>query len=424
VAPEGPSVASELGPAVAVLGIFDAADFGELLAGRIVERELRERLPLARVDLYAPLGERRPVALDGGRPALSLGPPEPSRKAELAARHDLVVVTGDVLHTRDELYAELYGLPEGEAERLCPSGFFVDGLDRDAQVAWHAVGVPFELDAAAADRVRTALRAGRVSVHDEGSHARLFAADVAAEIALVPHPAVLADRLFPADVLRKRIDYLRAMGWYPHEGSPVVVQEEADAESAGTPVVVLPLERPGRGATVGPDDQFRLPSEVTIADIAAAIAHAGAFVGTSAAGQATALAFGVSGAAGSREDLQARADAEFDALAALAEAEWAARATSRGTPSRLLQTLDQAEERYRALLRAYEERGERLVRERLRYAEIVAGLEAAEGGRSADAVSRELELQTRLEIAEAAEAEARYELERLRSQASGRAGHA
>src|SRR5204862_7486308 len=161
----------------------------------------------------------------------------------------------------------------------------------------------------------------------------------AAEIPVVPHPAVLADRLFAADVLRKRLDYLRAMGWYPEEGSPLVLQDEAGtapelaaAAHAGTVVVLLALEPWGQGgqAAAGPDRPFRLPSEVTLEDVTAAIAHAGAFVGTSAAGQATALAFGAparaSGqdvaSAGSREELQERADAELDGLAALAEAEW------------------------------------------------------------------------------------------------------
>jgi Polysaccharide pyruvyl transferase len=431
VAPEGKSAGSELGPSVAVLGMFDAADFGELLTGRIVERELRKRLPLARVDLYAPLGERRPVALDGGRPALSLGPPEGSRRAGLAARHDLVVIEGNVVHTRDDLFANAYGISVEEAERLQPSGFFVDGLgpelERRCPVAWHAVAVPFDLDPAGAVRVRRALESRRyVSVRDEQSRERLQAAAGAGEVPVLPHPAVLADRVFAADVLRKRVDYLRAMGWYPEEGSPVVVDDEAVAgeSAAGTSVVVLPLEPPSQPAAVGPERMFRLPTEVTLEDVTAAIAHAGAFVGTSAAGQATALAFGIPSRAGSREELQARADSELDQLAALAEAEWAARASSRGTLSRLLRTLEQAEERYQALLRAYEARGERLVRERLRYAEIVEGLEAAAGGRSAEAVSREAELQTRLEMAEAAEAEARYELERLRSQAAGPAERA
>ena len=161
---------------------------------------------------------------------------------------------------------------------------------------------------------------------------------------------------------------------------------------------------------------------MTLEDVTAAIAHAAEFVGTSDAGRMAALSFGVRSRAPGEEAeveslgrLQERADAELDALAALAENEWATRATSERTASELLQALEQAEARYQALLRAYEERGERLLRERMQYAEIVDGLEAAPGGRSPDVVSREAELESRLEIAAAAEAEARFELERARA---------
>ncbi len=437
----GVSLRSELVPSVALLGLFDTADYDALLTGRILQRELSRRLPLAHVDLYAPLGRERPLSLDGGRPSLSLGPPDSSRKAALARRTDLVVITGNVIHTRDDVYGELYDLPRTEAERLRPSGFFVDGLGaelaRACPVAWHAVGVPFDLDEPATERVRAALAsARRASVRDERSRQRLRHAGAAGAIDVLPHPAVLADRLFPADVLRKRLDYLRAMGWYPADGRPVLVQTDgwrpADvaevagkAAGLGPPIAVVQLDGPARDegvvdaiAALVPEQPSRLPAELTVEDVTAAIAQARAFVGTSAAGQAAARAFRVQ----SEDDadpagLQARVDAELDALAALAAEAWSARAAADGrTASELLHALQHAEERYAALLRVHDQRGEQLVRDRLRYAEIVEGLEAAAGGLPGDAVLRQSELETRLEIAAAAEAEARFALERLRAQ--------
>jgi hypothetical protein len=377
---------------VAVLGLFDAADYGELLRARILERELGRRLPLARVDRYAPLGEERPIALDGGRPALTLGAPERSRTAELAGRHDLVVVTGDVVHTRDDVYADLYGIPVGEAERLRPSGFFVDGLGGGCHVAWHHVGVPYELDAAEMQRVRSGLGSvAHVSVRGEASRERLLAAGSRSDIRAVPDPAVLADRLFPAEVLRKRLEYLRAMEWYPAEPRPVVVEGE-------------------------------LPTHLVLEDLVAAIAHARAFVAASAAGRAVALSFGIPPVDATvdeslRDELQRRVDAEYDALAALAERAWSARAASGSpAPADLLRALGHAEERYEALLRAYDRRGARLVEDRLRYAEIVEALEAAADGLAAEAVERAAELQNQLEVARAEEAEARFELQRLQAE--------
>jgi len=448
-------MSSELGPSVALLGIFDAADYGELLTARILERELRMRLPLARVDQYAPLGQGHPIALDGGRPALPLGPPDASRKSQLAEQHDFVVITGNVIHTRDDLYAQLYRIPAREADRLQPSGFFVDGLGPELEhrcpVAWHAVAVPFDLDPTEAQRVKNALSSRRhVSVRDRVSRERLLAIGSASDIAVVPDATVLAKRLFRTEVLRKRLDYLRVMDWYPVERPPVVVQGDAsiadraseiahEVGALNAPIVLAELTG-WRGddlfadtiAPLLPDPPFRLPTQLTLEDITAAIAHARAFVGTSPAGHSTALAFGVPSTAPTEglalalratageslvAELQDGMDSEFDELAALAERAWSARSTSEArTAAELLRALSQAEERYQALLRAYEERGERLVQERLRYAEIVEALEAASEGLSAETVSRGAELENQLEIALAAEAEARFELERLRAE--------
>jgi hypothetical protein len=116
-----------------------------------------------------------------------------------------------------------------------------------------------------------------------------------------------------------------------------------------------------------------------------------------------------------RAELQRQADAAFGELAAIAERSWSDRAgADPRTAAALAQALSQAEERYRALLRAHEARGERLVGERLKFAEIVDRLEEARGGLSAEAAERIAELENAVFTAQAAEAEARYELEQLR----------
>src|SRR5207244_11510504 len=118
---------------------------------------------------------------------------------------------------------------------------------------------------------------------------------------------------------------------------------------------------------------FRLPAIASLEDIAAAIANARAFVGTSTQGRSTALAFGVptwpleaNSALASepsvdermRTNLQHEVDAELDELAAIAERSWSDRiAASEPTPAELAQALSDSDERYAALLRAHEARG-------------------------------------------------------------------
>jgi hypothetical protein len=443
-APEAPN----LGPRIALWGTFDVPDYEALLLPRIFERELRARLPLAQVDAYSPLGYEHPIPLDGGRPALPLGTPNGRRKRELAERHDLVVVTGNVLHARDGHYLGLYGLTAETAPRLRPSEFFLDGLGGDLEercpVVWSAAGAPFELSTAEAARVRTALELRRhVSVRDDSSRVRLLATGGGRELAVVPDPTVLASRLFPADVLRKRLEYLRVLGCYPAEGRPILVQgdaapakEAADVAHAVTTryageAVVLAELQPGCAdaatdaiaAELG--DVFRLPAHASVEDFTAAIAHARTFVGTASS---VATGFGVPALhpsailgpapeTGPLAELQARVDAELDTIAALAERSWSRRLSREGhMPEKLAQALLQSEERYRALLQAHAARGERLVSERMRFAEIVERLEASDGTLPPEAALRIAELENAVFTAQASESEARVELEQLRNE--------
>jgi hypothetical protein len=375
-----------LGPRIALWGTFDVADYRTLLLPRIFERELLARLPLARVDVYAPLGHERPIPMDGGRPAIPLGSPAVRRKRQLADRHDLVVVTGDV-HAQDEHYRQLYGAD------VRPSEFLLDGLGPDLErrcpVVWSAVRVPFDLTDA---RARALEGRPHVSVQDDASRDRLLARGATAEIAVVPDPTLLAPRVFPADVLRKRIEYLRVIGCYPAEGRPTVREDGAVESEAG--------------------EVFRLPEHATVEDVTAAIAYAGAFAGSA---RAVAAAFDVpTDPSLAAAELAVGVDAELDTIAELAERSWSQRAERDGRAADLMQALALAEERYRALLAAHEARGERLVTERMRFAEIVDRLDASHGVLPADAALRIAELENAVFVAQAAEAELRLELDRRR----------
>ena len=423
-ADEGRSEA--LGPRIALWGLYDVADYHALLVARILERELRARLPLARIDRYAPLGSDHPSAFDGGRPALPLGSPTRHRKRQLAERHDLVVVTGDV-HVDDRPYEELYGRSD-----LRMSEFFVDGLgdqlERECPVAWSSVGVPVDIPTSAADRVRAALRRrAHVSARDEASRRRLQAMGSGADVTVVPEATALAARAFAPETLERRLAYLRALGSFPEEGRPVVVSADAasaDFEAAvsdrfpGRPLVFVDFHPDG--GTARDHRVFTLPTAVTVEDVTAVIANSQAIVSTARA-QALAAAFDIPlfvppalEEIATAPERRARVDRELDELAALAEQSWSRRvAGDPATSTALARLVATWEERYKALLAAYESRGERLLGERLRFAEIVERLEEAGGELPAEVVEKIAELENALFTAQAAEAEARYELARL-----------
>ena len=495
-----------LGPRVGVMGTFDVPNFGNLLEPRIFEHELRRRLPHARVSVYAPLGAAHPIAFEAGYAAVPLGTATAARREQLAADLDLIAIGGsDAVHVRDDLHRHAYVEAAAEAARgLEPSRFLVDGLgpelERHCRVIWHAVGIPFELDDTAAARVRASLASKRyVSVRDAVSRRRLVATGIEQEVALVPDPILLAPRVFPAETLRKRLDYLRALGAYPADERPLVVSCDVETAeglaglgqalaqtaevSAGVPIVLLVMAL-GRGAEervhalasqIG-RAVHRLPADVTLEDLAAAITSARGFVGGSPQGCLTALAFGVpavlvsqasgspfegfdaspgddafavcdpAGLAGAvaalmrREDgVDTRAlgplvdglDEHFDRIAATAEQSWSERAV-RGRPpdaaiADLGRALAEAERRYDALFSAYAVRGERLLAERVRVGEL---LDASEGDRSTGARLRTVlelaEARNRLEIIDAERAavrserdEARAELERVQAERDG-----
>lgn len=429
------------GPRVGIWGRFDVADYGNLLAPRIFEHELRRRLPNARVYPYAPLGAENPIGMDGGRPATPLGAWTPARRAQLAEQLDMVAVAGrDVIHLDDNLHREAYAEAARDAlTDFQPSRFFVDGLgaeqEQQCPVVWHAVGVPFDLSRRDAARVREALASKRyVAVQDAESRERLLATGTEHQIDLVPDPVVLVAGLFSKDTIRRRLEYLRAVDSYPRADEPLVLQ----CDEAATPEYVSEVLRTHPGvpivlAALGPDDAdteladalaareqrvYRLPAAVMIEDLVAAIAGARAFVGSSPSGRLTALAF--SHAAGDTSDLQERiaaAGAHFDQLAAIAEESWLKRLAAsqpQGDPSgKLARALREAERRHDSLMRAYAARGERLLAEQLRLAETLDAIETREG----DGARARLDLaeaRNRIEVLDAQAAEARRERDEAR----------
>jgi hypothetical protein len=179
---------------------------------------------------------------------------------------------------------------------------------------WNALGVPAAPDPGGAARLRDALDSrSYIAVRDPHSAARLADAGVSAEITVVPDPAIALENLFPSARLAERLSDARAAGWYP-AGNAIVVQGSdllhphvAGLADALRPFLVThPDLQPvlietglcrGDGAIATAlasalgTHVWRPPANLTIADLAAAIAGARAFVGSSLHGAITALAY-------------------------------------------------------------------------------------------------------------------------------------
>jgi polysaccharide pyruvyl transferase WcaK-like protein len=308
---------------VAIWGTFDVDNYGDHLFPRVADHELRRRLPGVVVEPYSPYGRLHPTRLDDGRPAAPLGPWSPERARQLAAAHDLVVVGGgELMHLNDPMLAPVYDTTPDELAEMAPSRWFVEGLGPELEagcpVVWHGVGVPWAPGEEAAGRLRAAL-AGRpyVTVRDRHSADRLAGAGVERPIEVVPDSALLMDRIMPVEVLRGRLEALRAAGGYPPGGAPVLVVQGCDllvphvgavaaavthwraARPDGEVVVVETGRCRGDGlfaeallGALAPLLLWRLPEAVTVEDLAAAIAGGDLFLGSSLHGAITALVYG------------------------------------------------------------------------------------------------------------------------------------
>ena len=469
------------GPRIGLWGRFDVASFGDLIVPRVFENEMRRRLPQMEVQTYAPLGSLHPVALDGGYTSRALGTWSRRRVAELAEGADCVVIGGgDVIHTHEALFAADYGMSADEVKRLRPSSFFIEGLgpslERRCPIAWNAVGVPFQFRGEEAARLRAALGPRRyLSVRDLPSKERLRDAGVEARIEVVPDPSLLAARAFPSEILVRRLDYLKFMDWFPSAVEPLVLQGAGHLvprarsiaraliralRGRSIPIVLLETES-GRGEAefldaIAPylgDAVFRIPSSVALSDIAAVLAHARVFVGTSPSASLAAASFGVPAlrlesdgglapvpetggmddgvttlsvdadlaasvrrlvASRRREGLprevEERLETHFDRLAEIAESavlrrlERVSREHPRVSRAHMVEALRDAEERIEDARTAYAARGEQMLQQRFR---LVEALEQ----REAELAQQRLALVEALEQREAELAQVRADLE-------------
>ncbi len=299
-------------------GGFDVANYGDLLFPLILEQALKKRLGSFHLTLASPHGGNY-LADPGRRVRRIVSCQEPEFINQAVNAGAFVLGGGDIIRFDDHELARLYVGESGFAPTRTTS-LFLDELGvlaRTRPVLWNAVGIPFAFAPEEHARVRQAVAHVRyLSVRDEQSKTKLECAGIDRDIVVVPDTALLLRQLFPDPLLDHIVERLRANQLFPRAGQTLVVQVSGgsaeDAMEFGAlletlcdhvpclNVVLLPIcichnDR----ATLRRLQQYvRRPlwfidQDPSLEEVAALIAHADAFVGTSLHGHLTAFCFGI-----------------------------------------------------------------------------------------------------------------------------------
>ncbi|MBB4675044.1 hypothetical protein [Crossiella cryophila] len=262
-------------PTIGALAVWSSSDLpglGDQLLPRLTEFHLSTRLPDWRISFHAPFGWTRPLRTDGGLVAEPLGEYRPRRVSALAAA-DLTVITPAFPLGAD--LTGFYGGPVPGAE------FFTHALG-EHPVLVSAVRVA---EKPSAQLVSAFAGQPYPSVRDIRSRDRLADAGLQWDVAVVPHPALLADSLVSPGALATRQGDLRKLRILPAEGSYLVLQLTPDlaGELATLPAVLekiqdfLAIEHIVLLPT-GPDapalDGHLLPADLVLEDRIAVLAGA------------------------------------------------------------------------------------------------------------------------------------------------------
>lgn len=197
------------------------------------------------MSLFAEEGWRRPSVTDGG---LVTEPLVARSAEELAAAATMTVVCPS--------------FPVGSTSH----DYFTSGLGAELE-ATHPV-VPFAIRVAEevpAELVALVERAPVAVVRDAVSRDRLLTAGVTRAVEVIPHPAVLLDRIVDLDSLPVRTLQLRQLGVLPDGEYDVLALREAPTAEPAEGQVVLPVGEPFDGF---------LPADLVFEDRLAVLASA------------------------------------------------------------------------------------------------------------------------------------------------------
>lgn len=295
---------------LAQFGTFDVENYGDLLFPLILERELSSRLSIREITLYSPVASNlsgiptQPIPIS----QMSLFPPS----------HIVAVIGGGDIISFGDHTAPYYSARWGHPISPSAACWAIPSIYRPSgqPLAWNAPGVPFPFTKEQAPFVKMlASEVDYLSVRDARSQALLQQAGVDSDIAVVPDTICLLPRHLPVEHLQQEAEEIfTSHGFATHE--PLLFQMHPVIPKEQIPVVVTLLrklekliQRPillmpigychGDGEILdaiqrASKGHFALiKQKLSPRQIAAVIAHAGAFLGSSLHGNVTAFAYGV-----------------------------------------------------------------------------------------------------------------------------------
>lgn len=301
------------GRRVFITGMFDMANYGDLLFPLIAQ----QRLASAGVEVVAVAPRGGPPPVPGALPSVGL-----SEMFESEQRVDAVMIGGGyIVHTFPLTFIEDYDA--GAVTDWGGAGLWLGATlaaaMRDVPVLWNAPGVPFPLRRSQADAVAAALRAADyVSLRDRGA-ADLIGAPDDVEVTIVPDTVADLPRLWPRRSLEADFAGLIARkGGRPEDrhvtihlrrrsvaGVPLAdIAAEIDRFATATGLVPLIVavgeshDDPALARALSPLIGTRhvlLDDPLHLREITAALAFAAIYVGASLHGYLASTAYGVPG---------------------------------------------------------------------------------------------------------------------------------
>ena len=289
---------------IAQFGTFEVENYGDRLFPMIVEKELSLRHPDLKLKLFSPL------AAENLGVSSILDQNEEKPDAILIGGGDIISFSRDIAAIYNSEWKGRFS-----AHSAC---FAAPGIHRKSGVPlmWNAPGIPTDFTEDQAWLVkRLAEETDYLSVRDETSKLRLKKAGVTKEIHVVPDTVISLSKHFPKEKLKKEAEKVFST-FQLNLGEPLVVQlhpyhiqdhidEMAKILSqvkrlTHCPILLLPIGRChndhvvlGKIEEAGKGEFKLISSYLETMEVAAVIAHAKAFIGTSMHGAITAFSYGV-----------------------------------------------------------------------------------------------------------------------------------
>lgn len=287
---------------IAQYGTFEVENYGDRLFPIIAEKELALRIPELKLKLFSPLADQE----------LGVNAILETREEKSNA---ILIGGGDIISFATDI-AKIYNNDWKEGFSAHSACFAVPAIKRASGVPlmWNTPGIPADFTEDQAWLIKLlAEEADYISVRDEISKNRLEKAGIEQEIYIVPDTALALSKHFPKMSLLQSAEKIFSIYGV---SEPIVVQlhpyhiQDHIDEMVETlsqiksltqaEVLLLPIgrchndhvlleqiEKSGKG-------QFHLiAKDLETLEVAAVIAHAKAFIGTSLHGAITAFAYGI-----------------------------------------------------------------------------------------------------------------------------------